>query len=347
MPSDALASPIMQLILALPALFEARADETAAAPAPALAELIALAGAPAREPGGIAAILAAHYGVAKQMDWPLAPIRVAALGVPPGDAFWFAADPVIVEVGLTSAELAGIVDDLERAEADALLATLNAHFASDGLGFVAPQPDRFFVQASTSPRLSTVATRAALRRPLRPLLPQGPDAAIWRRWLSEIEMLLHEHPVNVDRERVGKAQVGSLWLSEGGTRPAAPRGASIATYASSGKNGIASALAAFAGASSRALPADFRAAKAEAGPVQSIVVALDRELDLISIERRWAAPARDALAAGSLESVRIVGEEAGDAIVWDARRPSLWHRIGGRFKARDLDALLEAARNSA
>jgi hypothetical protein len=66
-----------------------------------------------------------------------------------------------------------------------------------------------------------------------------------------------------------------------------------------------------------------------------------------SIERGWAAPARDALAAGSLESVRIIAEEAGDAIVWDARRPGLWQRIGGRFKARDLDALLDVAKHAA
>jgi len=334
----------MQLILALPALFEARADKTAASPAPALAELIALAGAPARQQGGIAAILAAHYGVAKQSDWPLAAIRLAALGVPPGDACWLTADPVIVELGRASAELAGIVDDLDRAEAEALLATLNAHFASDGLSFVAPRPDQFFVRASTPPRLSTVATSAALRRPLRPLLPQGPDAATWRRWQSEIEMLLHEHPVNVARERAGRSQVGSLWFSDGGTLPTAPHEAGIATFAT---DGIASALAAFAGASSRSLPADFGAAKADAGSVKSIVVALDRKLDVTSIERGWAAPARDALAAGSLESVRIIAEEAGDAIVWDARRPGLWQRIGGRFKARDLDALLDVAKHAA
>jgi hypothetical protein len=334
----------MQLILALPALFESRADKTAASPAPALAEIIALAGSPARQPGGIDTVLAAHYGVAKQTDWPLAAIRVAALGVPPGNACWLTADPVVVEVGLTSAELAGVVDDLDRAEADALLGALNAHVASDGLAVVGRRPDRFFVRASTPPRLSTVATSAALRRPLRSLLPQGPDAAHWRRWLSEIEMLLHDHPVNAERERTGRSQVGSLWLSEVGTLPAAPAEAGIATYAT---NGIASALAAFAGAPSRSLPADFRDAKRNAGPVKSIVVALDRELDVTSIEHGWAAPARDALAAGSLDSIRIIGEEAGDAIVWDARRPSLWQRIGGRLKARDLDALLDAARQAA
>jgi hypothetical protein len=219
-------------------------------PAPALAELIALAGAPERQSGGIAAALAKHYGVARQSgqsDWPLAPIRVAALGVAPGDAYWLAADPVTVELGLANAELSGIVDDLGRAEADALLATLNAHFASDGLAFVAPRPDRFFVRAAAAQRLSTVTTSAALRRPLRPLLPQGPDAGVWRRWHSEIEMLFHEHAVNVERERTGRAQVNSLWFSEGGTLPPPPPAARIATFAT---NDIASALAAFAGSPS-------------------------------------------------------------------------------------------------
>jgi hypothetical protein len=332
----------MQLILALPALFAERADKTAALPA--LAQLVALAGTPGRKRGGIDAALAAHYGIARQSDWPLAPIRLAALGVSPGDAYWLAADPVVVEIGLANAELSGTVDDLDRAEAAALLTTLNAHFASDGLRFVAPRPERFFVRAATIARLSTVATSAALRRPLRPLLPQGPDAAVWRRWLSEIEMLLHEHPVNVERERAGRAQVGSLWFSEGGTLPSAPPGASIATFAT---NGIAAALAAFAGAPSRPLPASFDKALAAAGAVNTIVVALDPTVDMTSIERAWVAPARDALAAGSLESVRLIGEDAGDAIVWDARRPGLWQRIAGRFQARELHALLDAARQPA
>src|SRR5262245_17365072 len=103
----------MQPILALPALFEERADTTAneRPTAPALAQLLALSGAPKRQGGGLDGALAAHYGVAKQSDWPLAPIRLAALGTDPGSAYWLAADPVTVEVGLASAELAGIVDD--------------------------------------------------------------------------------------------------------------------------------------------------------------------------------------------------------------------------------------------
>jgi hypothetical protein len=334
----------MQLILALPALFEERDDTAAPGAASALSQLMALAGTPKRQSGGVDAALAAHYGVERQNDWPLAPIRLAALGVDPGDGYWLAADPVTVDVGLASAELAGVVTDLDRTETDALLATLNAHFAADELAFVAPRPGRIFVRAATATRLSTVAARAALRRPLRPLLPQGRDAGTWRRWQSEIEMLLHEHPVNVERERAGRAQVNAFWLSQGGTlAPLRQRGSSIATFAS---HGIAPALAAFADAPAHSLPDDLRGALAAAGPVDSIVAVPDA-LDLASIERAWAAPARAALVAGSLDSVQVVSESAGDAIIWHAGRPTLWQRIAGRFEAQDLRTLLDAARQVA
>jgi hypothetical protein len=81
--------------------------------------------------------------------------------------------------------------------------------------------------------------------------------------------------------------------------------------------------------------------------VDSIVVSLERALDTASIECAWAAPARDALVAGLLTSVCLLGEDAGDAVVWHARRPGLWQRIAGRFQVRELHALLDAARQPA
>jgi hypothetical protein len=332
----------MQLILALPALFEERDDTAASRGARALSQMIALAGTPERRAGGLDAALAAHYGVEQQNDWPLAPIRLAALGIEPGDGYWLGADPVTVEVGMASAELAGIVADLDRMETDALVATLNALFTSDGLAFLAPSPGRFFVRAASATRLSTAAASAALRRPLRALLPQGQDAATWRRWQSEIEMLLHEHPVNLERERAGRAQVNGFWFSQGGTLP--PRRHVATTIATFAGDGIAVALAAFAGAPAHSLPDDLSGALAAAPSAESIVAALDPALDLASIERAWATPARAALAAGSLDSVQILAQSTGDAIIWHVGRPGLWQRIAGRFEARDLRALLDATR---
>ena len=331
----------MQLILVLPGLPELRAGIAASVRAPALAHLLAMAGAPTRESGGIAAALAARYGVTRQADWPLAPIRLAALGVDPGAAFWLAADPVTLTVGRSDVRLAGVVEDLSRTDADALVATLNAHFASDGLTFVAPRADAFFVRAATRTRLSTHPPGAALGRPLHQLLPEGADAGAWRRWQSEIEMLLHEHPVNVERERAGRSPANSVWFSCGGTMPQPPVPAvSIRTFAAAG---IAAALAAHVGSPARALPSHLGAAREDAGAAASMVVVLEPALDVATLERAWAAPARDALAGGAFASVTLLADDMGDAVAWHARRPGFWRRFAGRHQRHDLAVLLGGA----
>lgn len=332
----------MQLILVLPGLLELRPDGTAPARAPALASLLALAGAPKRESGGFAVALAARYGVLRQTDWPLAPIRLAALAVDPEGAYWLAADPVTLAVGRADVQLAGVVGDLERADADALIATLNRHFADDGLVFVAPRPDAFFVRVATKIRLSTHPPDAVVGRPLRPLLPDGPDAAAWRLRQSEIEMLLHEHPVNIGRENAGRTAANSLWFSGGGTLPPpASPAPSIRTYASAG---MAGALAAHAGSPSRTLPGHLHDALADSGGVESIVVAFDAPLDIAAIDVTWLGPARDALNTGTLDGVTLLADAAGDAVVWHTRRPTLRQRLAGRIKRHDLAALLDTAK---
>jgi hypothetical protein len=331
----------MVLILVLPGLPELRTGMMASVRAPALAHLLAIAGAPTRESGGIAAALAARYGVIRQNDWPLAPLRLAALGVDPGAAFWLAADPVTLTVGRSDVRLAGVVDDLSRAAADALVATLNAHFAGDGLAFVAPRPNAFFVRAATSTRLATQPPGAALGRPLHQLLPEGADAGAWRRWQSEIEMLLHEHPVNIERERAGRSPANSVWFSCGGTMPQPPVPAvSTCTFAAAE---TAAALAAHVGSPARALPGRLGAAREAAGAAASMVVVLEPALDVATLEQAWAAPARDALAAGALESVTLLADDRGHAVAWHARRPGFWQRFAGRHQRHDLAALLGGA----
>ncbi len=48
-------------------------------------------------------------------------------------------------------------------------------------------------------------------------LPAGDDTATHRNLLSEIEMALHDHDVNLERETSGELPVNSLWIWGGGT----------------------------------------------------------------------------------------------------------------------------------
>ena len=333
----------MQLVLILPGLLEAQRSGEPALRGPALAELLALGGPPSRGTDGLDAAIASRYGIERQADWPLAAIRAASLGLQPGDAYWLTADPVTLVVGRDEVALAGIVEDLSRADADALASTLNAHFVNDGVVFVAPRPDAIFARLANPPHLTTHPPVAMKDEPLRLRLPQGADAPTWRRWQSEIQMLLHEHPVNVGREESGRPPVNGLWLSAGGVLP--PRTSPdppVRTYADAG---IAVALAAHIGVPAQPVPTQpggaLEPADARAG--QTIVVALPTDIALADIERSWAAPARDALASGQLTEVSILARDAGDCVSWRALRPRLWQRIAGRARRRDLAAEIAAA----
>jgi hypothetical protein len=52
------------------------------------------------------------------------------------------------------------------------------------------------------------------------LRPQGEDAMVWQRFTNEVQMLLHEHPVNEAREQRGLAPINSVWFWGAGAQPA-------------------------------------------------------------------------------------------------------------------------------
>jgi len=342
--------PPSRLVVTLPGLLAA-SDPGAAPAAPHLARLLAAAGVPLVEPDGTAAALARVYGIERQLDWPLAAIRLVALGTDPAEGWWIAADPVTLVAGRDDVRLTGAVTDLEADEAGALIATINAHFAPDALEFSAPRPDAWFVRAPAPAAIATCPLATATGRTLREQLPVGTDAGTWRRWQNEIQMLLHEHPVNAARERRGLPLVNSVWFWGGGTCP--PRsGTPIVTFA--GDDGIAAALAAHHGAPARVLAspsagalagvlATGPTAAAQRSEATTVVIALDAPLDLATVERDWAAPAWAALLRGALARVTLIADGDGRTVVWTARRPGGWQRIAARLRGPDLRALLAAA----
>ncbi len=328
----------MDLVLHLPGLL---APHEAGARAPGLARLIAAAGPATREPDGTSAALAARFGIVRQQDWPLAPLRLAALGVAAGASYWLAADPVTLVAGRDDVRLTGGVADLSTDDAAALVAALNAHFADDGLAFVAPMPDAWFVQAPAPARLVTRPLATVIDRPLRGLLPQGEDAPTWRRWGHEIEMLFHDHPVNARRARAGLQPVSAVWFSLGGTMPAGPVRGTLRTFA---RAGDAVALALHARLPAIPVPASLGEAMHAAAGAEALVVALDATADLASLDSAWTAPAHAALMRRTLDSVTLIGDGADGAVCWTARKQGPWQRLTSHFAAPDLAAQLAAAR---
>lgn len=161
--------------------------------------------------------------------WPAA--AVARLGEPDGDAvtlgerWWVRADPVYLRVDTTHARLFGAwALDLQANESAALIERLNEFYADDGLVFEAPVPDRWYIGCPRTSDLRAVPPDRVAGRNVDAFMPEGDDARAWRAWLNEVQMLLHDAPVNTRRERRGALPVNSVWVWGGGRCPVVSAG---------------------------------------------------------------------------------------------------------------------------
>jgi len=212
------------MLFIVPYLFpSARLLETAAQDLhlPALQALLARCTSRSCPAGGVEAALCEALGISRQQDWPLAPITLAADGGAAGDAYWLRADPVHLRVMRDRIVLADAdALSLSGQEADALATAIGQHFGAD-LSPLPLHPQRWYLRFPHAPRLATTPLSVAAGRDIDPLLPQGDDAPRFRAELNELQMLLHEHPVNQARETRGELPVNSLWLWGGGRLPVA------------------------------------------------------------------------------------------------------------------------------
>lgn len=184
---------------------------------PALEQLLGKGRRRHSDAGSAEAWLCAQFNVDKQEDWPVAPYSLLADGGEPGDHHWLRADPVHLKLDGNQLVLADSgIFPVSQQEAESLTDILNAHFSGDGLSFYPMRPDRWYLRAETAPALETTALPEAAGRSVDVLLPRGADAASWHTRLNDIQMLLHGHAVNEERESAGKLPINSVWPWGGG-----------------------------------------------------------------------------------------------------------------------------------
>lgn len=154
-------------------------------------------------------------GFAVDQDVPVAALRAVQLPQLQGDQPLWCLDPVCIRIDQDQAVLLGNdMLDLSESEARHLIEDLNAHLAQDGLRLHYLAPHQWLLAGSFA--LTTRTPGDALLANVNQYQPAGPDAARWRRLLNEIQMLLHTHEVNLQREQRGELPVNSVWLWGGG-----------------------------------------------------------------------------------------------------------------------------------
>ena len=98
------------------------------------------------------------------------------------------------------------------AEAAQICASLNQHFAGQGMEFFTPHPQRWYVKLGRLPSIETVPLSQVAGQNVHGFLPKGAEAMRWHQLFNEIQMLLFTHPVNTAREARGELPVNSVWF---------------------------------------------------------------------------------------------------------------------------------------
>ncbi len=256
-----------------------------------------------------------------------APAAVAAVSLAgeegPREGAWLRADPVHLRVDGDSV----VVHDssvlgLRREEADALVAALQSLFAEDRLRFHAAAADRWYVEVPEGELPATVSLEEARGRNAFGLLPTGTGRINWRSAITEAQMLLSSHEVNLRREARGEPQVNGVWFWGEGRAPRSVERRYAAVHAASP---FARGLARLSGTEPRLVPPAIADVDLVAEPEQALVVLEDLSEPLHRVDlEAWRAAAEGLEARWFREldraidrfgTVRIVLPRARDSLV--------------------------------
>ncbi|WP_371322733.1 hypothetical protein VX159_09935 [Dechloromonas sp. ZY10] len=191
------------------------------------------------------AALAAAFGLD---DPALAGFRrrgESAAPMPQADQRWLCADPVHLRFHHERIVLADAgAFALEIDEAEAMVDDLNREFAEVG-EFHAATARRWYLRLKQPVSHRSQPLSAVAGRRVDGELPA--EEAALSRWLNEVQMFLHLHPVNERRQRQGQPAINSLWLWGDGSQQTPPQGRFDRVWCASDSSPLAAGLAQAAG----------------------------------------------------------------------------------------------------
>jgi hypothetical protein len=298
----------------------------------ALDRLLSRSRAERVQASGLEDTLGRYFGMGAAEELPVAPLCwLADTGIP-ATQYLLRADPVHLRADQSCLRLFDAHSfTLTQEEADALLVTINEFNAAHGWALSAPLPQRWYLALPQAPDITTRAPAQVAGQDIDPFLPTGADARHWHALMNELQMLLHDHPVNLAREARGEPAVNSLWFWGGGTLPDRLSTQISALYSD---HPLATGLAQHAGVALQAVPANAGDLLNDM-PDAPLLVLLDRLEwpayyndieDWLSgveqLERDWFGPLLTAVQQGRLAS-----------LVVDTCQGSRFHTGRGRQRA--------------
>ena len=235
-------------------------------------------------------------------DAPFGALRLLGEGfAEAADGHWLCADPVHLRFHQERIVLADAgAFEIEEAEAQSLVTALNAEFADIG-EFRLGDARRWYLRLNTAVAHPVAPLSAIAGRRVDGEL--NGSALPLTRWLNEVQMFLHAHPVNEQRENTGQPAINSLWLWGGGSLPQAAQAVFSGIWSD---NPLAAGLALAGGTPLQARPATLAEFLPLAG--ERPLVVLDQLLPRVlyedgegwrtamaALDDDWFAPLRKAL----------------------------------------------------
>jgi hypothetical protein len=218
--------------------------------------------------------------------------------------FWLRVQPVHFIAGLdriTTVVLRG-AGRMTAAERSSLDPMFTEHLQSSGLELHAAH-DEWLLRSASPLRLQTVTPEFAAANPLSEILPRGADAGPIRRLMTEMQMLLHEHPVNAGRQARGAPAINAVWVHGEGILNDV---SSVSLPAGYGEDPFLRGIYRLHDQTVGAKPADAKSLLAQLrGPT---VAAIDAP-DLDALEAQWLAPLARALLSGAITQLTLMFDE--------------------------------------
>ena len=299
------------LTLIIPGLNPLRAeDEEGAAELPRLARLAGRGSVARRQiEAGQDALHAAVLDALQLSDvagkYPSAAvIRTGATGER-ASGFWLRAQPIHFAAGLdrlTTVPLRGAAR-MSVAERDALSPIFVDHLQSTGFELHSGPNGEWLLRSESPLQVQTVSPEFAAANPMEQILPRGRDAGGLRRLMTEMQMLLHEHPVNTQRQHRGLPALNAIWVHGEGMLSDLK---AVSLPAASGDDVYLRGIYRLHDQPVNARPADAAALLTQvAGPTVAIidVPALD------TLESQWLAPLSRALLGGAIARLTVLFDQ--------------------------------------
>jgi len=194
----------------------------------------------------LAMLAAAFEGTGEQL--PAAALVREHLAGDAGEAAWLNADPAWVQPDMNGVRLMACGSlSLQPDEAQACAQLVQPAFAEAGLQLEVTAPNHWQLRMPPDVRLPDFAApEQALGEDLYQHLPQGAEGRPWRVLLNEVQVLLHQHPLNAARQARGLPPVNSVWWWGAGRLPSALHCGFVSVV---GNDVLLRALAAHAGVS--------------------------------------------------------------------------------------------------